>query len=130
RVSALDIPAKQVHLQNGAIYGFEALLIATGSEPVRLQIEGATNSQVHYLRTFADARAIVSKAASAHRVTGVVASFICPDVAASLRALGIAVEVIAPGTQPMERVMGPEVGLMVRELHQAHGVVFHMGETV
>jgi NADPH-dependent 2,4-dienoyl-CoA reductase/sulfur reductase-like enzyme len=63
RVSALDIPAKQVHLENGAMYGFESLLIATESEPVRLQIEGATDSQVHYLRTFADARAIVSKAA-------------------------------------------------------------------
>ena len=130
RVSALDIPAKQVQLENGAMYGFEALLIATGSEPVRLQIEGATNSQVHYLRTFADARAIVSKAASAHRVAVVGASFIGLEVAASLRSLGIAVDVIAPGTQPMERVMGPEVGLMVRELHQAHGVVFHMGETV
>ena len=73
------------------MYGFEALLIATGSEPVRLQIEGATNSQVHYLRTFADARAIVSKAASAHRVAVVGASFIDLEVAASLRSFGIAV---------------------------------------
>ena len=67
-VSALDIPAKQVHLENGEMYGFEALLIATGSDPVQLQIEGATSSQLHYLRTFADARAIVSRAASARRV--------------------------------------------------------------
>jgi NADPH-dependent 2,4-dienoyl-CoA reductase/sulfur reductase-like enzyme/nitrite reductase/ring-hydroxylating ferredoxin subunit len=130
RVSALDIPAKQVHLENGATYGFEALLIATGSEPVQLQIEGATRSQLHYLRTFADARAIVSRAASARRVAVIGASFIGLEVTASLRSLGIAVDVIAPGSQPMERAMGPEVGLMVRELHEAHGVVFHMGETV
>ena len=130
RVSALDIPAKQVHLENGAMYGFEALLIATGSEPVQLQIKGATSSQLYYLRTFADARAIVSRAASARRVAVIGASFIGLEVAASLRSLGIAVDVIAPGSQPMERVMGPEVGLMIRELHVAHGVVFHMGETV
>jgi NADPH-dependent 2,4-dienoyl-CoA reductase/sulfur reductase-like enzyme len=130
RVSALDIPARQVHLENGEMYGFEALLIATGSEPVRLQIEGAISAQLHYLRTFADARAIVSRAASARRVAVVGASFIGLEVATSLRSLGIAVDVIAPGSQPMERVMGPEVGNMIRELHEAHGVVFHMGETV
>jgi apoptosis-inducing factor 3 len=130
RVSALDIPARQVRLESGATYGFEALLIATGAEAVQLQIEGATSSQLHYLRTFADARAIVSRAASARRVAVVRASFIGLELAASLRSLGIAVDVIAPGTQPMERVMGSEVGLIVRELHQAHGVVFHMRETV
>lgn len=130
RVSALDIPQKRVRLENGQTYGFEALLIATGAEPVRLKIEGATDSQIHYLRTFADARAIVSKAKSAKRVAVVGASFIGLEVAASLRALGIAVDVIAPDSQPLERVMGLEVGLMIRGLHGAHGVVFHLGETV
>jgi apoptosis-inducing factor 3 len=130
RVTALDIPRKNVQLENGKTYEFEALLIATGAEPVRLQIEGATDSQIHYLRTFADARAIVSRAASARRVAVVGASFIGLEVAASLRKLGIAVDIIAPGKQPLERVMGPEVGLMIRRLHEAHGVVFHLGETV
>jgi NADPH-dependent 2,4-dienoyl-CoA reductase/sulfur reductase-like enzyme len=130
RVSALDIPRKRVQVENGQTYGFEALLIATGAEPVRLKIEGATDSQIHYLRTFADARVIVAKAKSAKRVAVVGASFIGLEVAASLRTLGIAVEVIAPDKQPLERVMGPEVGLMIRGLHEAHGVVFHLGETV
>jgi apoptosis-inducing factor 3 len=130
RVSALDIPRKRVHLENGQTYGFEALLIATGAEAVRLKIEGATDSQIGYLRTFADARAIVSKAKSAKRVAVVGASFIGLEVAASLRTLGLAVNVIAPESQPLERVMGPEVGGMIRGLHEAYGVAFHLGETV
>jgi apoptosis-inducing factor 3 len=130
RVTALDIPRRRVQLENGKLYEFEALLIATGAEPVRLKIDGASDSQIHYLRSFADARAIVSKAASAKRVAVVGASFIGLEVAASLRTLGIAVDVIAPDNQPLERVMGLEVGRMIRALHEAHGVVFHLGETV
>lgn len=129
-VSALDLKQKRVQLENGNTYRFEALLIATGAEPIRLKIEGATDSQVNYLRTFADSRAIVAKAASAKRVAIVGASFIGLEVAASLRARGIEVDVVAPDSQPLERVMGPEVGLFVRKLHEAHGVVFHLGETV
>jgi apoptosis-inducing factor 3 len=130
RVSALDLKQKRVQIENGQTYEFDALLIATGAEPVRLNIEGATHSQVNYLRTFADSRAILAKAASAERVTVVGASFIGLEVAASLRARDIGVDVVAPESQPLQRVMGPEVGLFVRRLHEAHGVVFHLGETV
>jgi apoptosis-inducing factor 3 len=130
RVSSLDIQQRHVQLENGNTIGFGALLIATGAEPVRLQIEGATDSQIHYLRTFADSRAIVAKASTAKRVVVVGASFIGLEVAASLRARGIELHVVAPEQQPLERVMGTEIGLFIRELHEAHGVVFHLGETV
>lgn len=130
RVAALDIPRKRVQLENGKTYGFEALLIATGAEPVHLKIEGATDSQIHYLRTFADSRAIVARAKSANRAAVVGASFIGLEVAASMRTIGLTVDVIAPENQPLERVMGPEVGRMIRGLHEAHGVVFHLGATV
>ena len=130
KVGALDITKRRVELENGKTYGFGALLLATGAEPIKLPIEGGTDSQIHYLRTFADSRALVAKAESAKRVVVVGASFIGLEVAASLRSRGIDVHVVAPEKQPLERIMGPEVGGFIRGLHEAQGVVFHLGETV
>jgi apoptosis-inducing factor 3 len=130
RVSSLDTKARRMALENGKVLDFGVLLLATGADPVHLPIEGAADSQLHYLRTFADSKAIVAKASSAKRVVVVGASFIGLEVAASLRARGILVDVVAPDRQPLERVMGAEVGLFIRKLHEAHGVTFHLGETV
>jgi apoptosis-inducing factor 3 len=30
----------------------------------------------------------------------------------------------------MEKILGPEVGAFVRSLHESHGVIFHLGQTV
>ena len=130
RVSSLDVKGRQVVLENGARRTFDSLLIATGADPVRLPIPGADDPHVHYLRSFADARAIVDKTKGAKHVVVVGASFIGLEVSASLRARGIAVDVVAPDHVPLERVMGQEVGRFIQTLHEAQGVVFHLGQTV
>lgn len=84
RVSSIDTRRKQVLLENEKSLEFGALLLATGADPVHLTIEGASASQVHYLRTFADIKAIIAKTASAKRVAVVGASFVGLEVAASL----------------------------------------------
>ena len=130
RVSSVDVGARHVLLENGARRTFDALLIATGADPVRLPIPGADGAQVHYLRSFADSRALVDKARGARHVVVVGASFIGLEVSASLRSRGINVDVVAPESVPLERVMGTEVGRFIRTLHEAQGVVFHLGQTV
>jgi NADPH-dependent 2,4-dienoyl-CoA reductase/sulfur reductase-like enzyme len=130
RVTSLDARRKRVELEAGGSREFDALLLATGAEPVRLPVEGAADSQVLYLRSFADGRALAERAAAAKQVVVVGASFIALEVAASLRERRVAVHVVAPEQAPLERVLGREVGALVRSLHEARGVVFHLGETV
>src|SRR5215472_3303925 len=130
RVSSINVATKRVELEGGQDHTFGKLLIATGAEPVKLDIPGAKPSQLFYLRSFADSKAIVARAASAKTVLVVGASFIGLEVAASLRARELAVHVVAPEGEPLERIMGPEVGRFIRKLHEDHGVVFHLGQTV
>jgi NADPH-dependent 2,4-dienoyl-CoA reductase/sulfur reductase-like enzyme len=130
RASSIDIGARQVVLESGARHPFGALLIATGADPVRLPIPGADSAHVHYLRSFADSRALVERARASRHALVVGASFIGLEVSASLRSLGIDVGVVAPARVPLERVMGGEVGRFIQTLHEAQGVVFHLGQTV
>jgi NADPH-dependent 2,4-dienoyl-CoA reductase/sulfur reductase-like enzyme/nitrite reductase/ring-hydroxylating ferredoxin subunit len=130
RVSAVDSARRFVRLDGGKQVEFDALLLCMGAEPVRLNIPGAVDSQVCYLRTFADSRVILAKAASARRVVVVGASFIGLEVAASLRTRNIEVHVVGPEKVPMTRVLGEPAGRFIQALHESHGVLFHLESSV
>ena len=130
RVAAIDTAARELRLESGGARRYDALLLATGADPVRLEVAGAAPGQVHALRSFADGRAIAAKAASAKTALVIGSSFIGLEVAASLRGRGIEVHVVAPDSIPLQRVLGDELGRFVRGLHEAQGVQFHLGATV
>ena len=129
RVAAIDIRNRRVEMAGGVRHTFGALLLATGAEPVRLDVPGAELPHVHYLRTVTDSRALVTKALASRRAVVIGASFIGLEVAASLRARNIDVHVVGREAIPMERILGPEVGKLIRKLHQDNGVTFHLGTT-
>jgi NADPH-dependent 2,4-dienoyl-CoA reductase/sulfur reductase-like enzyme/nitrite reductase/ring-hydroxylating ferredoxin subunit len=129
-VVAIEPASRALRLADGRRLSYGALLLATGAEPIRLQVPGADLPFVHVLRRPADSRAIIAAAGAARRSVVVGASFIGLEAAAALRKRGLDVDVVAPEARPMERVMGPEIGDVVRAIHERHGVTFHLGATV
>jgi apoptosis-inducing factor 3 len=128
-VTGIDTKTKQVTLSDGRSLGFGALLLATGAEPVRLSIAGADLPHVCYLRTLSDSRRIIEKAKSATRAVVIGSSFIGLEVAWSLRERKLEVAVVGKDSVPLGKVLGTEMGNLVRQTHGAHGVKFHLGRT-
>ena len=129
-VVSIDVSAKNVVVTGGANVPYDRLLLATGAEPVRLPISGTQQENVHTLRSLADCRDIIATAKDAHHAVVIGASFIGLETAAALRTRGLEVHVVAPEKRPMERILGPDMGDFVRTLHEEHGVIFHLEDTV
>jgi NADPH-dependent 2,4-dienoyl-CoA reductase/sulfur reductase-like enzyme/nitrite reductase/ring-hydroxylating ferredoxin subunit len=128
-VASINMKQRTLKLADGSELPFDALLLATGAHPVRLDTPGADLPHVHYLRTLDDSRAIIANAESAKRVAVIGASFIGLETAAALRERGLEVHVIGPEAHPLERVLGPGLGNMIKAIHEERGVVFHLGTT-
>jgi NADPH-dependent 2,4-dienoyl-CoA reductase/sulfur reductase-like enzyme/nitrite reductase/ring-hydroxylating ferredoxin subunit len=130
RVASIDPAGHKLTLADGRDVAWDALLLATGAEPVRPPLPGGDQQHVLTLRTLSDSRAIIERATRARRVVVVGASFIGMEVAASLRARNLEVHVVGPEPVPFARTLGPELGAFMRALHEEHGVRFHLGQTV
>ena len=128
-VTRIDTAQRRVELEDAGPLAYDALLLATGAEPSRLQIPGSDLPHVHALRSLADSRAIIDAAERVQRVVVIGASFIGLEVAASLRARDLEVHVVAPEPVPLGAVLGETLGTGIRRLHEDKGVVFHLGRT-
>jgi apoptosis-inducing factor 3 len=125
--SELDPARKTVMLASGQTLSYDALLLATGARPVHLALGDASSTpRLFTLRTLADAHEIIAAASTARRAVVIGSSFIGLEAAASLRTRGLEVDVVSRDRWPLERVLGEELGHFVQQLHEEHGVRFHL----
>jgi NADPH-dependent 2,4-dienoyl-CoA reductase/sulfur reductase-like enzyme len=119
--TGLDLDQRSVALADGRTLPYDGLVIATGARPRR--IPGTEHLRgVHALRTIDDALAVRDAIDAGGRVVVVGAGFIGAEVASSARERGADVTMVEPLPAPLARVLGPEMGAVVADLHRDHGV--------
>ena len=126
----LDTSARELTLDDGERLRYDRLLLATGAEPRRLTIPGGELEGVMYLRSVEDSDALRARLDRGGAVVVVGAGWIGAEVAASARQRGLDVTLIEPASVPLERVLGPEVGGIYRDIHADHGVQMLLGTGV
>jgi len=129
-VTAIDATAHSLALGSGRELEYQKLLIATGGRNRRLQIPGAELPGIYYLRTVAECDAIKREAVAGRRAVVVGMGFIGCEVAASLTQLGVGVTAVFPSRDPLDRVLGEQMGALIGAIHRSKGVRMMPGAQV
>ncbi|HEU4540761.1 MAG TPA: FAD-dependent oxidoreductase [Jiangellaceae bacterium] len=130
RVTAIDPGAHEVELDGGERLGYRKLLLATGSEPRRLDVPGADLADVRYLRNLPDSDHLRDVLVEGHRVAVIGGGWIGLEVAAAARTHGAEVTVVEIADLPLLGVLGEDVALAFAGLHREHGVDLRLGTGV
>ncbi|GCE75867.1 NAD(P)/FAD-dependent oxidoreductase [Cellulomonas biazotea] len=121
-VTGIDLRARDVLDASGTRTGFDHLVLATGSEPRRLDVPGADLDGVRYLRTLDDSDRLRASLTPGRHVVVIGGGWIGLEVAAAARTAGCEVTVLVRDPLPLLRVLGPELATMFSDLHRGHGV--------
>ncbi|MEU1972900.1 FAD-dependent oxidoreductase [Microbacterium sp. NPDC019599] len=120
---ALDPAAHRLELEDGSSLTYDALLLATGSSPRRLPLEGADLAGVRMLRTIDDSDALAAELrGGGKRLVLIGSGWIGMEVAATARSLGNEVTVLERDPIPLAAAVGDEMGAVFRDLHLEKGV--------
>ncbi|WP_243073858.1 NAD(P)/FAD-dependent oxidoreductase [Microbacterium sp. SS28] len=121
--AALDPADHRVSLDDGTTLSYDALLLATGSSPRRLPLEGADLEGVRTLRTLDDSNALAEQLrGGGKRLVLIGSGWIGMEVAATARTLGNEVTVLERDPVPLAAAIGAEMGAVFRDLHLENGV--------
>ncbi|MBU3671140.1 MAG: hypothetical protein FGM43_01230 [Sinobacteraceae bacterium] len=130
RVMRIDRDSRRLHLDDGAVQDYDALVMATGSRPRSLPLEGVDAPGVHVLRTMADADALRVEAAAGKHAVIIGGGYIGLETAATLRQLGMEVTVLEAADRVMNRVVAEPVSAYYHHEHTHHGVTIRCGARV
>lgn len=133
-VTGVDVKAKKVSTDAGRGFEYTKLVLATGGTPRLLPLEGLKGDlgNVFPLRSVSDVQAILNSAGEdgGKNVVVIGSSFIGMEVGNALAGKKHNVSIIGMESEPMERVMGTQVGAVFRKLLEKAGVKFHMSASV
>jgi len=120
--TAVDVANKTVRLADGSTIGFDKLLLATGSEARRLNIDGSGLRGIFYLRRLADSDAIRAAKDASKRAVIVGGGFIGAEVASAFAQAGVDTTMLVSDNVLLKRQVGPAAGQFLLDTFRGKGV--------
>lgn len=131
-VTSVDLKSKSVSTSSGKKYEYNKLILATGGTPKRLPLEGFKDlKNIFVLRTISDVQSILSAIGEkkGKKIVVVGSSFIGMEIGNALSKENT-VTIVGMEKEPIEAVMGQEVGKVFRTQLEKSGVKFYMEASV
>jgi NADPH-dependent 2,4-dienoyl-CoA reductase/sulfur reductase-like enzyme len=130
RVVSADLANETVTTDDGEVFEYSHLIVATGLRPKRQVYPNNIHAGRHIIRTLDDAMGLRAELQPGARVVVLGAGFVGCETAATARKLGCEVTIVAPGTVPLLRPLGVELASELQKRQEAEGVRFLMKRSV
>lgn len=117
-----DLKKKELLTDDDQVFGYGKLLIATGSRLRRLDLPGADDEAIYYLRWLDDASTIRERIDEAERAVVVGGGFIGLETASVLNQEGLEVTLVFPEPFVMESLFTPQMGDFFHRYYAQRGV--------
>lgn len=121
-VAAIDRGTRQLRFTDSTALGYDSLVLATGSSPRRLGLDGADLPNVAGLKDYADLERLRALLVGVRHAVLVGGGFVGLELASSLSQRGIAVTVLEAAPRLLARVASPDLSAHIEAAHRAHGV--------
>lgn len=129
-VAALDRNEQTVELDDGEKLAYDACVLATGSEPIRLPVPGADDPEILVMRTVENSRRLQGRIGEDGKAVVVGSGFIGCEAAASLALRGADVTLISLEESPQRERLGREVGERIEGWLRGYGVDLRLGTSL
>ncbi|MBU7006911.1 NAD(P)/FAD-dependent oxidoreductase [Phosphitispora fastidiosa] len=122
KATGIDAAARVVRTDNGHVYSYDKLLIATGASPVIPDIPGAEMKGVFGLRTLDDAKGIAACAGQGGHAVVMGGGFVSLKAAYALLKAGLRVTCIVSSGQILSQMLDREAARILGDLLISHGL--------
>ena len=122
RVTKIDRAGKTITTDTDEVIAYDKLVLATGARVRKLPIDGAQLQGVFYLRDMADVTAIKARLKTSTRAVIIGGGYIGLETAASLRKLGLEVNLLEAMPRILQRVTAPQLSEFYKRIHSEEGV--------
>ena len=128
-VSSFDRESRVVETEDGEV-PYDALVLATGSEPIRIPIPGADDPEILVMRTIENSERLKSRVGRGSRAVVVGSGFIGCEAAASLSLRGAEVTLISLEEGPQRERLGEDVSERIEGWLEGYGIQLYLGTMV